>query len=141
MHITGNQNLNGVKIIPEGSGADTKYYAQQGADAASKKLLGRPAKIISLRQHSEEPSKNQWIVTELKIDTSDCNHISFGAMSGSYLPRITITITGSAGQLYTGIGTSYAPATYDVSAHEWVSLIINCRYTEDNAIIENILTD
>lgn len=35
-----NQNLNGVKIIPEGSGAATKYYAQQGADAASKKLLG-----------------------------------------------------------------------------------------------------
>lgn len=34
------QNLNGVKIIPEGSGAATKYYAQQGADAASKKLLG-----------------------------------------------------------------------------------------------------
>lgn len=35
-----NQNLNGVKIIPEGSGAATKYYAQQGADTASKKLLG-----------------------------------------------------------------------------------------------------
>lgn len=29
-----------VRIIPEGSGADTKYYAQLGADAASKKLLG-----------------------------------------------------------------------------------------------------
>lgn len=35
-----NQNLGGVKIIPEGSGAATKYYAQLGADAASKKLLG-----------------------------------------------------------------------------------------------------
>ena len=31
-----------VRIIPEGSGADTKYYAQVGADAASKKLLGNP---------------------------------------------------------------------------------------------------
>ena len=29
-----------MKIIPEGSGATTKYYAQLGADAASKKLLG-----------------------------------------------------------------------------------------------------
>lgn len=29
-----------MKIIPEGSGAATKYYAQLGADAASKKLLG-----------------------------------------------------------------------------------------------------
>lgn len=29
-----------MKIIPEGSGADVKYYAQMGADTASKKLLG-----------------------------------------------------------------------------------------------------
>ncbi len=29
-----------VRIISEGSGADAKYYAQIGADAASKKLLG-----------------------------------------------------------------------------------------------------
>ena len=35
-----NQNLDGAKIIHEGSGAATKYYAQLGADAASKKLLG-----------------------------------------------------------------------------------------------------
>ena len=34
------QNLDGAKIIHEGSGAATKYYAQLGADAASKKLLG-----------------------------------------------------------------------------------------------------
>lgn len=34
------QNLGGAKIIHEGSGADVKYYAQLGADAASKKLLG-----------------------------------------------------------------------------------------------------
>lgn len=30
-----------MKIIPEGSGEDVKYYAQVGADAASKKLLGK----------------------------------------------------------------------------------------------------
>ena len=35
-----NQNLDGAKIIHEGSGADVKYYAQLGADTASKKLLG-----------------------------------------------------------------------------------------------------
>lgn len=35
-----NSNLDGAKIIHEGSGADVKYYAQLGADAASKKLLG-----------------------------------------------------------------------------------------------------
>ena len=29
-----------MKVIHEGSGVETKYYAQLGADAASKKLLG-----------------------------------------------------------------------------------------------------
>lgn len=31
-----------VKLIVEGSGEDVKYYAQLGADAASKKQLGKP---------------------------------------------------------------------------------------------------
>lgn len=30
-----------MKIIPEGNGADVKYYAQVGADSASKKPLGK----------------------------------------------------------------------------------------------------
>lgn len=32
-----------VKLIVEGSGANTKYYAQLGADTASKKPLGNPS--------------------------------------------------------------------------------------------------
>ena len=32
--------LGGVKILAEGSGTSAKYYAQIGADTASKKLLG-----------------------------------------------------------------------------------------------------
>ena len=35
-----NSDLDGVKVIHEGSGVETKYYAQLGADTASKKLLG-----------------------------------------------------------------------------------------------------
>lgn len=35
-----------MKIIIEGSGADTKYYAQMGADTASKKLLGSSVKLL-----------------------------------------------------------------------------------------------
>ena len=35
----------GIKLITEGSGADTKYYAQLGADTASKKLLGNNIKL------------------------------------------------------------------------------------------------
>lgn len=35
------QNVGGNLLIAEGSGANTKYYIQQGADSASKKLLGK----------------------------------------------------------------------------------------------------
>lgn len=33
-------NLSGCNLVTEGSGANTKYYIQKGADTASKKLLG-----------------------------------------------------------------------------------------------------
>lgn len=37
-----------VRIFAEGSGENIKYYAQSGADAASKKLLGSNVRIGSL---------------------------------------------------------------------------------------------
>lgn len=37
------KNLGGVVISAEGSGEDVKYFAQLGADAASKKQLGEPS--------------------------------------------------------------------------------------------------
>lgn len=40
-----NQLQGDVRIFIEGSGAETKYYAQAGADAASKKLLGNDIKV------------------------------------------------------------------------------------------------
>lgn len=43
-----NASLGGVKLIAEGSGGDTKYYAQLGADAASKKPLGS-GYLVTLR--------------------------------------------------------------------------------------------
>lgn len=36
-----NQNLGGVTLVSEGSGTNAKYYAQIGADTASKKILGK----------------------------------------------------------------------------------------------------
>lgn len=36
----------GCNFITKGSGANTKYYIQQGADTGSKKLLGRPDKYV-----------------------------------------------------------------------------------------------
>lgn len=47
-----------MKIIPEGSGEDVKYYAQLGADAASKKLLGSGAKLLwSNQQQTSKTAK------------------------------------------------------------------------------------
>lgn len=39
----------GCNLIPEGSGANTTYYIQLGADTASKKLLGNGNYKISCR--------------------------------------------------------------------------------------------
>ena len=46
-----NHNLNdklpsNIRFLTEGSGADTRYYIQTGADAASKKLLGSPQNVL-----------------------------------------------------------------------------------------------
>lgn len=42
-----NNNLSNCKLVTEGSGANTKYYIQNGADTASKKSLCNSAKIKS----------------------------------------------------------------------------------------------
>ena len=49
-----NNNLNAkvpgsVKLVVEGSGANTKYYIQNGADSASKKLLGSGNNSVIIR--------------------------------------------------------------------------------------------
>ena len=37
-----------MRIIAEGSGANTNYYAQLGADTASKKLLGDSTQVLAM---------------------------------------------------------------------------------------------
>lgn len=74
-----NSDLGGVKIIPEGNGVTTKYYAQLGADTASKKLLG------------DMPSKLNYISTGI----SGSNNVSVPA--GDYYFMISIWATGGAG--------------------------------------------
>ena len=59
----------GVKILAEGSGADVKYYAQLGADAASKKLLGN-AKIKAAYTAKDAPSYTLTADTGYKFITA-----------------------------------------------------------------------
>ena len=44
--IVVNSNLGGLHFVSEGSGESTKYYAQIGADTASKKLLGNCVPVL-----------------------------------------------------------------------------------------------
>lgn len=66
-----------VRIISEGSGAAAKYYAQIGADAASKKLLGSeyecPASKLRITSFKTSGDKRLFILTfgkSIKITSS-----------------------------------------------------------------------
>ena len=63
-----NHNLNdklpsNIRFLTEGSGADTKYYIQAGADAASKKLLGRELDSFYTNMNS-----SVWVNVSLPIN-------------------------------------------------------------------------
>lgn len=58
-----NKSMGGVVLTAEGSGEDVKYFAQLGADAASKKQLGEPE--IKTGQCTVTASNRQYTV---KVD-------------------------------------------------------------------------
>lgn len=112
-----NDNLNGVKIIPEGSGAGTKYYAQLGADAASKKLLGsalfgeitlpvsanvavsyelgfRPSKLCIMSNSETYSSSVMWRYEATRGFTEQYSYNSFDGSSYIKNKWLTITDTG-----------------------------------------------
>lgn len=111
------QNLGGVKIIPEGSGAATKYYAQLGADAASKKLLGsalfgeitlpvsanvavsyelgfRPSKLCIMSNSETYSSSVVWRYEATRGFTEQYSYNSFDGASYAKNKWLTITDTG-----------------------------------------------
>lgn len=111
------QNLGGVKIIPEGSGAATKYYAQLGADATSKKLLGsalfgeitlpvstnvavsyelgfRPSKLCIMSNSETYSSSVVWRYEATRGFTEQYSYNSFDGASYAKNKWLTITDTG-----------------------------------------------
>ena len=91
----------GVKILAEGSGADVKYYAQIGADTASKKLLGnakikaayieKGATTYTLTADSGykfiTAFLNRWITSD--IDNFNQQNSQYGFWSEEYGARYT----------------------------------------------------
>ena len=111
------QNLGGVKIIPEGSGANVKYYAQLGADATSKKLLGsalfgeitlpvstnvavsyelgfRPSKLCIMSNSETYSSSVVWRYEATRGFTEQYSYNSFDGASYAKNKWLTITDTG-----------------------------------------------
>ena len=116
------------------------YIPSNGADAVTKKL-GKQAKIMSMYQYSNSTT-NEWHAVELKIDTTDCSLLSCGTLTGSSLPRCYIKITKETGVLLQQIAaTNYKPAVYDVSDSNFVTILMNRRYSEDKMTLSNIVTE
>ena len=72
-------------MITEGSGANTKYYIQLGADAASKKLLGGKLKLLAsgISFESVGYGSATSAVKEISVDISSCSILIFCLQSGN----------------------------------------------------------
>ena len=114
-----NSDLGAVKVIPEGSGANVKYYAQLGADAASKKLLG------------DMPSKLNYISAGI----SGSNNVSVPA--GDYYFMVSVWATGGAGNCsiisFPGVFTLLGSAAIEENGNSKVFL-----YKIENATASSV---
>lgn len=66
-----------MKVIPEGSGVDVKYYAQLGADSASKKLLGSSIYLGTARGTFKTLTPMLEIPYTYDLSQSDAKYIRF----------------------------------------------------------------
>lgn len=93
--------MGGIKLIAEGSGAGTKYYAQLGADAASKKTLGNTDIEVDIRVKTSGTYPTQSVVVAISYDNKatwktilslslNC-HAGGSAFSTSKSVRYTVT--------------------------------------------------
>lgn len=104
-----------VQLIIEGSGADVKYYAQLGADAASKKLLGANLVTKTFSANAGQTitfnTENEVMIAHLVCLTNGAYHSGYnkvkGAMPGygGSVIRVSgktlmIEIKGISGQFY-----------------------------------------
>ena len=113
-----------VRIISEGSGADAKYYAQIGADAASKKTLGSGVIDTPLR-----------IIGGVKSD----KYVSVPTFGRDI--RITCTALGQSNVMIHGSDIAdFSTVTaedirkltkevFDISAKDYKYIIIRCAST------------
>lgn len=118
-----------MKIIPEGSGADVKYYAQLGADTASKKLLGKTEILSSLQLSSDGEWFNSTVTYKnvdnyisLLIESSSGEKFDSGNITGYKQDGTSLTIRTSGG--YGNLA-----GTYDISEFTQITIRVQRRYS------------
>ncbi len=71
-----NSDLGGLHLTAEGSGAVTKYYAQLGADSASKKLLGNGIDLGTLNAITQQSTGSRNSVFDISTVFFDYKSIT-----------------------------------------------------------------
>lgn len=138
-----NQNLGGLHLTAEGSGATTKYYAQLGADTASKKLLGRP-EYKSLSMYNNSASGVRSLALNFTISKPDVLYVLSAVKNPNAQAGSNEVITLAMNNITLKSYTAYRPARGSVETQDFiqfeenigenVSFILRNNSSDENAI-------
>lgn len=137
------QNLGGLHLTAEGSGATTKYYAQLGADTASKKLLGRP-EYKSLSMYNNSASGVRSLALNFTISKPDVLYVLSAVKNPNAQAGSNEVITLAMNNITLKSYTAYRPARGSVETQDFiqfeenigenVSFILRNNSSDENAI-------
>lgn len=126
-----------IKLIVEGSGADVKYYAQLGADAASKKRLGRNKIIIP--SMSCGIGGNATASSGYRLDVSEYKKMSIGSYTAAGTwAYVDINGLGANNEkiFRDTFGSSFNAKVYDITHCKSVFFNFNCQ--AGTATLQNV---
>lgn len=126
-----------IKLIVEGSGADVKYYAQLGADSASKKRLGSNKIIIP--SMSCGIGGNATASSGYRLDVSEYKKMSIGSYTatGTWAYVDINGLSASGEKIFRDtFGSSFSAKVYDITNCKSVFFNFNCQ--AGTATLQNI---
>ena len=126
-----------IKLIVEGSGADVKYYAQLGADAASKKRLGSNKIIIP--SMSCGIGGNATASSGYRLDVSEYKKMSIASYTaaGTWAYVDISGLSASGGKIFRDtFGSSFNAKVYDITNCKSVFFNFNCQ--AGTATLQNV---
>ena len=126
-----------IKLIVEGSGADVKYYAQLGADAASKKRLGSNKIIIP--SMSCGIGGNATASSGYRLDVSEYKKMSIASYTaaGTWAYVDISGLSASGGKIFRDtFGSSFNAKVYDITNCKIVFFNFTCQ--AGTATLQNV---